>query len=519
MGNSIMSSTAIARQPLKPPWPLGGNYGYRPVVAQIFRCIITLAPTILGYFFSATAVKAELTSPTPDIHHETPAADGSVEGGAAEIFPSSPAVLALSIRAVSDPGKSEAAPRHNISGLLGLSMNSSKGFFSDRQYTVFDTNLSLLASRGAEDFSFRGRWRYSPNQDLAGNIPAYYVTEAWYRRRLTPQRYTLTAGRQYLFEAAGELLDGATIDSSVNERFSLGAFLGFRPDPFDFAFRKEALTTGIYAAWKSSESCFFSREALVFNSLRGRPDRAYFAWEAGGTFTETISMRQLVTADFTLDKPGIGVTNYSLQAAWLPIRDLRITWDGRMYRGIFYYVGSAGIPTDTSPIYGTSLSLNYVFSRNFISTSSLALNHRESDHRESLAYTESIDLPDIMGSGANINLSYSATDYYNAFFDSYSVSLSRQFFERLLATLSTRYQRNTAETFGDKNESAFLSYSMGINYLINDKYDLAGYFEHQQANFYNGTTEGLGFIRDPNTVSTFTRNTGHNFLVSLNRRF
>lgn len=418
-----------------------------------------------------------------------------------------------------DTGRSEAAPGYTIGGLLGLSLNSSRGFFSDRTYTAFDTNLALQVSRGADDFSFKGRWRYSPNQDIAGNIPAYYITEAWYRRKLTPQRYTLTAGRQYIVEAAGELVDGAAIDAHVNERFSLGAFFGFRPDPFDFAFRKDALTTGIYTAWKGPERLFYSREALVFNSLRGRADRAYFAWEAGGAFTETISMRQLVTADFRLDKPGVDVTNYYLQAGWQPVRDLRVTWDGRMYRGILYYAGSAGIPTDTSPVYGTSLSINYVFTRNLIGTSSVALSHRKLDHRESLSYTESIDLPDIIGSGANMNLSYSATDYYNSFFDSYSIALTRQFFERMLLILSTRYQRNTTDGIGDKNESNFLSYSLGINCIINDKYDLAGYFEHQRASFYNGTTEGLGFIRDPNMVSTSARDTGHNFLVTLNRRF
>lgn len=421
---------------------------------------------------------------------------------------------------VAEPGRSESVPGYKIGGFLGLSLNSSKGLFSDRQYTVFDTDLALQASREADEFSFKGRWRYSPNRDFAGNIPAYYVTEAWFRRKLTPRRYTLTAGRQYLFEAAGELLDGAALDARVNERFSLGAFLGFRPDPFDFAFRDDALTTGIYAAWKESKGRFYSREALVFNSLRGRADRAFLAWDAGGTFTETISMRQLLTADFTLDKPGIDLTNYTLQAAWQPVRDLRITWDGRMYRGIFYYVGSAGIPADTSPVYGTSLSLNYVFTRNLISTSSVALSHRESDHRKSLSYAESIDLPDIIGSGSNVNLSYSATDYYNAYFDSYSVTLSRQFFERMLLTLSSRYQRNIAETLGDESESDFLFYSLGMNYFFDDKYSLAGYVEHQRARLYNGATEGLGFIRDPNTVSTTaTRGTGHNFLISFNRRF
>lgn len=448
-----------------------------------------------GCFFLDTMVKAEEVAPSVSL-------------------------LPLKKDVIGEPDKNESIPKLNIGGLLGLSFNSSRGVFSDRQYTAFDTNLSLQASRGKDDFSFRGRWRYSPNQDLAGNIPAYYVTEAWFRRKLTPQRYTLTAGRQSLYEAAGELIDGVALDARVNERYSLGAFLGFRPDPFDFAFRDDALSTGIYSTWKESKGRYFSREALVFNSLRGRADRAFFSWDAGGAVSETISMRQLLIADFTLDKPGMEVTTYSLQAAWQPVRDLRVTWDGRMYRGILYYVGSTGIPTDISPIYGTSLSLNYVFSRNLISTSSVSFNHRKSDNRDSLSYAESIDLPDLLGSGTNVNLSYSATDYYNAFFDSYSVALSRQLFERLQVSFSTRYQRNIAETLGDENESDILSYSLGMNYIINDKLDLAGYAEHQGASLYNGSTVGLGFIRDPNTVSTTaTRGTGHNFLVSLNRRF
>jgi hypothetical protein len=471
---------------------------------------------------SPSPTLADPVSPAAVGHYEALATERSVETGAAasSVHPveEQPTGHPLHGGEAVVSGRKEPAPGYSIGGLLGLSLNSSRGLYSDRTYTVFDTSLALLAARGPDEYAFNGRWRYSPNQDLAGNIPAYYVTEAWYRRRLTP-RYTLTTGRHYLPEAAGELLDGAALDARVNERFSLGAFFGFRPAPYDFAFRNDALTAGIYSRWKGSENRFFSREALVFNSLRGRADRAFFAWEAGGALAETLSMRQLVTADFNLDKPGVDVTNYSLQAAWQPVRDLRVTWDGRMYRGIFYYVGSAGIPADTSPIYGTSLNLNYVFTRNLISTSSVVLNHRGSDHRESLSYAESIDLPDIMGSGANVNLSYSATDYYNAYFDSYSVSLSRQFFERLLLSFSTRYQRNVAETSGDKNESAFLSYSLGMNCLINDKYDLSGYFEHQRASLYNGTTEGLGFIRDPNAVSTVARDTGHNFLVLLNRRF
>ncbi len=428
----------------------------------------------------------------------------------------------LNSTAIIDPGYQERpdAPRFDTRGLLTLSLDSSKGVFSDRSFTSIGSSLSYEGFRGIEGFALRGRWRYTPDQDLARNVPSYNFTDAWYRWSISPRGNTLTGGRQRVLEAAGELLDGVVLDVRPSAGIVLGAFAGFRPDPFDFRFRDEALTTGAYSSWAGTGSrAFFSRQALVFNSLRGRMDRTFLTWEAGGSLSDTAFLRQYVIMDLdSRDRP-FTLTNYSLQAGGQPARDLRATWQANVYRNIFYNVGSAGIPTDTSAIHSTSVTLAYTFTRSLINTVSAAFSHRDLDHRKSFSYSDAMDFLDLLGSGVNVNLSYSAANYYNAYLDSYSAALSSPLGGRAQMTLSSSYQRNIADTFGDKSKSTFLLSSLGGSYIVNDKYDVAGNFQHQRAHLNNGPTVGLGFIRDPQNVGSSTKGTGNNLFLSLIRRF
>ncbi len=411
-------------------------------------------------------------------------------------------------------------PRFDTRGLLSLSLDSSKGVFSDRSFTSVGSSLSYEGSKGIEGFALRGRWRYTLDQDLARNIPSYYFTDAWYRWSISPRGDTLTGGRQRLVEAAGELFDGVALDVRPSAGIVLGAFAGFRPDPFDFRFRDDALSTGVYSSWAGSGSgAFFSRQALVFNSLRGRLDRTFLTWETGGSFPNSAFLRQYMVLDLDSRNRPFTLTNYSLQAGGQPARDLRVTWQANLYRNIFYNVGSADIPTDTSAIHSTSLTLTYTFTRSLINTASAAFSHRDLDHRRSFSYSDAMDFLDLLGSGVNLGLSYSATDYFNAYLDSYSAALSRQLGGRASMTLSSSYQRNIAETFGDKSKSTFWLSSLGGNYIANDKYDVAGNFQYQRAHLNNGPTVGLGFIRDPQLVGSSTKGTGYNMFLSLVRRF
>lgn len=416
--------------------------------------------------------------------------------------------------------KKPDAPRFDTRGLLTLSLDSSKGVFSDRSFTSIGSSLSYEGFRGIEGFALRGRWRYTPDQDLARNIPSYNFTDAWYRWSISPGGNTLTGGRQRVLEAAGELVDGVALDVRPSAGIVLGAFAGFRPDPFDFRFREDALTAGAYSSWAGTGSrAFFSRQALVFNSLRGSLDRTFLTWDAGGSLSNTAFWRQYVILDLdSRDRP-FTLTNYSLQAGVQPARDLRATWQANVYRSIFYNVGSAGIPTDTSAIHSTSATLAYTFTRSLINTASAAFSHRELDHRRSFSYSDALDFLDLLGSGVNANLTYSGADYYNAYLDSFSAALSRQLGGRAQMTLSSGYQRNIAETFGDKSKSTFLSSSLGGSYIVNDRYDVAGNFQYQRAHLNNGPTEGLGFIRDPQLVGSSKHGDGYNLFVSVLRRF
>ena len=415
--------------------------------------------------------------------------------------------------------KKPAAPRFDTRGSLTLSLDSSKGVFSDRSFTRVGSSLSYEGFRGIEGFALRGRWRFTPDQDLARNIPSYYFTDAWYRWSISPRGGTLTGGRQRLVEAAGELFDGVALDVRPGAGIVLGAFAGFRPDPFDFRFREDALTAGAYSSWAGTGSrAFFSRQALVFNSLRGRLDRTFFTWEAGGSLSDTAFLRQYVILDLDSRNRPFTVTNYSLQAGGQPTRDLRATWQANLYRNIFYNVGSSNIPTDTSAIHSTSLALAYTFTRSLINTASSAFSHRELDHRRSFSYSDAVDFIDLLGSGVNANLAYSGADYYNAYLDSFSAALSRQLGVRATMTLSSNYQRNIADTFGDKSKSTFWLSSLGGSYIVNDKYDIAGNCQYQRAHLNNGTTEGLGFIRDPQLVGSSTHGNGYNLFLSVLRR-
>ena len=411
-------------------------------------------------------------------------------------------------------------PRFDTRGLLTLSLDSSKGVFSDRSFTSIGSSLSYEGFRGIEGFALRGRWRYTPDQDLARNIPSYDFTDAWYRWSISPRGNTITGGRQRVLEAAGEMIDGVALDVRPSAGIVLGAFAGFRPDPFDFRFRDDALTTGAYSSWAGTGNrAFFSRQALVFNSLRGRLDRTFLTWEAGGSLSDTAFLRQYVILDLDSRGRPFTLTNYSLQAGGQPARDLRVTWQANVYRNIFYNVGSANIPTDTSAIQSTSLTLAYTFTRSLINTASAASSHRELDHRKSFSYSDALDFLDLLGSGVNANLTYSGADYYNAYLDSYSAALSRQLGGRAQMTLSSSYQRNIADTFGDKSKSTFWLSSLGGSYIVNNKYDVAGNIQYQQAHLNNGPTEGLGFIRDPQVVGSSRHGAGYNLFLSLLRRF
>ncbi|MCL5883947.1 MAG: hypothetical protein M1377_01095 [Deltaproteobacteria bacterium] len=403
---------------------------------------------------------------------------------------------------------------------MTLSLDSSKGVFSDRSFTSIGSSLSYEGSAGIEGFALRGRWRYTPDQDLARNIPSYYFTDAWYRWSISPRGDTLTGGRQRLAEAAGELFDGVAVDVRPSAGVVLGAFLGFRPDPFDFRFREDAWSTGVYSSWAGTGSrASFSRQALVFNSLHGSPDRTFLTWDAGGSLSDTAFWRQFVILDLDSKDRPFTLTNYSLQAGGQPARDLRATWQANVYRNIFYNVGSAGIPTDTSALHSTSVTLAYTFIRSLINTGSAAFSHRDLDHRKSFSYSDAVDFLDLLGSGVNANLTYSGADYYNAYLDSFSAALSRQIGGRAQMTLSSSYQRNIADTFGDKSKSTFWLSSLGGSYIVNDRYDVACNFQYQEAHLNNGPTEGLGFIRDPQLVGSSRHGAGYNLFLSLLRRF
>jgi hypothetical protein len=194
-----------------------------------------------------------------------------------------------------------------------------------------------------------------------------------------------------------------------------------------------------------------------------------------------------------------------------------LNWRAESYRSIYYQVESDAIPTATATTYSSTLSLRYLFSRQLINRISLRYNRRDQDR--SLSWTLGLDLPDLLRSGTTLSLSYSATDYYNAYYDSYSASVARAFSDRLNLNLGLKYWRNFTEQLQGRSSSSYAAISGGATYLLNERINFSAYYEFQQARFQNGATLGLGFDRDGDPTATPDRAEGHNFSLFLAYRF
>lgn len=403
-------------------------------------------------------------------------------------------------------------------GRFVQSVNSSKGVYSDRSYTVYETTLELSGAEGIGAFALRWRGRYAPSEDLSEDIPTNYLEEAWYSWGDPAGPYRLTLGRHYIDSADGELVDGISINQTADKEFSLGAFAGFRPNPYDFSFRADAISAGVYSSWTDKSSGrSYSRQALVINIFKQAIDRAYFSWDSSKGITDTLSLRQYLTMDYRPDDGGLNLTNYSLGLDWQPSRDLWVNWRGETYRGIFYDVGSEDIPTDTSPVSSSSVSVRYVVSKKLINSASLRYSRRDKD--QSLSWSLGADFPDLLESGATLSLLYSATDYYNAFFDSYSMTLTRTFLEKMIANLGLRYWRNSTDQPRGSSSADYSAVSGGVTYLLNDRINFSAYYEFQQSRFENGSTLGRGFDPASDPTSVTDRANGHNFSLILEYRF
>ncbi len=409
-----------------------------------------------------------------------------------------------------DPGR--------IEGRFVQSFNTSKGVYSDRSYTVFESTLELAGSGGITGFGLRWRGRYAPGEDLSEDIPSSFLEEAWYRLGDPAGAYRLTLGRHYIEAAAAEVVDGVSLEKKAGAGLSVGAFFGFRPDPYDYAFRSSAATGGLYSAWRGAGDRSWSRQALVVSYYEKELDRTYFTWEAGTVVRKTMTIRQYVVLDADLEEGDLSLTDYALNLDVQPHRDLWIGWKGQAYRNVFFEASSEDIPTDTSATYRTSLALRYAFSKHLIGRAAIEFSHRDFDHSDALSWSLGADLPDLLRSGATLSLLYTGNDYYNARFDSYSASLARTFGQRLSLSLGLKYWRNRAASLPGSSESEFYAMTAGGSYLFSDRIDLSLYYEYQRSRFGNGSTLGLGFERDSRQVGTSDSSRGHNLSLIFQYR-
>jgi len=407
-----------------------------------------------------------------------------------------------------------------INGQFVQTVNSSKGVYSDRPYTVFETSLDLRGEGLAGEIGFSWRGRYAPGEDFTGALPSSYLAESWYRYNVPQGPYRLTLGRHYIDAAVGELVDGLSVDRRADDGAALGGFVGFRPDPYDFGFRSDAFTAGVYSAWTDgSAGRSYSRQALVVNVFQWNLDRTYLSWDAGTTLADTVSLWQYLVIDFRPDDERLSLTNYSLGIEWRPLRDLWINWRGEAYRNIFYDVGSEDIPTDTSVTYASTFSLRYVFSRQMIGHASLSYTRRDLDSSDSLSGTVGLDLSNLFDSGTDLSLSYSTTDYYNAFFDLYDVQLTRRFGRRITLGLGGKYWRNIAETLVGDGSSEIYALSGNATYILNDRLDFYCSYEYQKSWLNNGSTLGLGFDRPADFIGSDDEIAGYNFTALIRWKF
>lgn len=409
-----------------------------------------------------------------------------------------------------DPGR--------IEGRFVQSFNTSKGVYSDRSYTVFESTLELAGSGGIAGFGLRWRGRYAPGEDLSEDIPANFLEEAWYGVGDPAGAYRLTLGRHYIDAAAAELVDGVSLEKKSKAGLSIGAFFGFRPDPYDYAFRPDAFSGGLYSAWRAAGDRTWSRQALVVSYFEKELDRTYFTWEAGTVVRKNVTVRQYVVLDADLEQGDLSLTDYALTLDVQPHRDLWVGWKGEVYRNVFFEASSEDIPTDTSATYRTSLALRYAFSRFLIGRASVEFSHRAFDHSDALSWSLGADLPDLLRSGVTMSLLYTGNDYYNARFDSYSASLARTFGQRLSLSLGLKYWRNRAASLPGSSESEFYAMTAGGSYLLTDRIDLSVFYEYQRSRYGNGSTLGLGFERDSRQVGTSDSSRGHNFSLIFQYR-
>lgn len=417
-----------------------------------------------------------------------------------------------------------------VEGRLGQLVSSSSGVYLDRTFTVFDTTLELFGRKEATSFGMRWRGRYVPGKDFAGNIPSNFLEEARYRWDKFAGSYRLTLGRHYIDSIASELLDGVSVEKSFDPGNGYGTFFGFRPDPYDFRFRSDAFSTGLFSSWRGNSGSSYSRQAVVLNYLKTGVDRAYFSWDAGLPLHEKVNLRQFVVVDVNPKDGGLTFTNYALNLDAKPNRDLWIGWSGKVYRNIRFAESKVyqnfqfaenpvSISIDTSPIYTSSLDLRYVFSPFLIGRARAEGAHRNLDGANSFSWTLGADFPNLYRSGTNVGVLYSNTHYYNAFFDSYNATLSRAFGQRWFLVSGLKYWRNISDQPQSRPTTRYHAIFASGTYQATDRLDISAYFNYQDSRYGNGPTLGFGFDRKPSLIGTLDRSLGRNASLILQYRF
>lgn len=388
-------------------------------------------------------------------------------------------------------------------GRIGLDFSgvSSRGSVAASSHQIGGVLRADITRIGGTYWNLSGYWRGRLNsRSYAGQPTLQDLINRTYHLSMTynnpKSSWVAGFGRLYLPWASSlDTLDGGYVGRRVGHGATAGVFAGSTPDPTSWNYDPQRRIAGAFVNFEggSFDSVHYSSTSgLALTSLGWTIDRPFVFFENGIFYKRFLSIYQSAQIDDPHAPPGMTKAGAGLSRSYITLRvqpHNRISFD-------FNHNYFRDVPTFSQQLISTGLLDKYLFQgfsagvrvqpvRHITLYTDLGRSNRTGDQKSSINQLYGITWDRLWKTGLRADLRYSKFDSSFGSGTYRSLSLSRNFGERLHWQVQAGRQ-TLVSSFTGQGDSRFLNFSadaaLAAHYFIQADYTAqrGGAFDYDQ---------------------------------------
>lgn len=353
------------------------------------------------------------------------------------------------------------------------------------KYNFLTTRLKLDVSKlnkaGSLAFHFDGRERVNfGSKRSSANSRNGRINAANFDYQ--GDKYYLAVGRLWPKEMPVEAVDGVNVVYQRSQNAGIGAFGGFRPDPYTEDFTKDHTTAGAYAFYHKES--FSGNIAYARNGFKGGTDRQYIYGQASYFPFKELMLFGTVTTDINPLNRKVTLTNAITEANYRPDGKKSVAVGYSVFRAIKYYK-SMPLPVDDSRQQSYYIAGNYRIRDKYNFYARYERQARffptiQKEFRNLNIYRAGVSIDKVFEQ-VNMDLNASTTGGDGSKHNSYSVELNRLIREVFQAVLTASYMQNSYSTINSDN---IWTYGVSGYYYFRKNWNFSFNFDREQGRSY-----------------------------------